>query len=140
MIEIPTGPALVTVLTALLMFVLAFQVGRSRMKHKILPPQMTGPPEFERTLRVQGNTLESAIPFLAVFWVFALTVSHLWATVLGLVWIAARIAYAVGYIRSASGRLPGFAISSLVFIALTIGSLVALLLKMIDFGKVSTGS
>jgi len=127
---LPTGPALVTVLTAILMFGLAFQVGRARIKHRVMPPQMTGPPEFERTLRVQGNTLESSVPFLAVLWVFALTVSQVWATVLGLVWIAARVAYAVGYIRSASGRLPGFMISTLIFLALTLGSLVGLLLDL----------
>jgi len=36
--------------------ILGFQarrVGWSRMKHKIMPPTVTGPPEFERTFRAQ---------------------------------------------------------------------------------------
>lgn len=28
-------------------------VGKSRMKHKVLPPAVTGAPEFERTFRAQ---------------------------------------------------------------------------------------
>lgn len=31
----------------------AWLVGRSRMKHKIMPPAVTGAPEFDRTFRAQ---------------------------------------------------------------------------------------
>ena len=42
--------------------------GRMRERHKIEAPAMTGHPDFERANRVQANTLENLVPFLAALW------------------------------------------------------------------------
>ncbi|XP_052430144.1 microsomal glutathione S-transferase 2-like [Carassius gibelio] len=47
----------------------ARRVGWSRMKHKITPPIVTGPPEFEMTFRAHQNSVESYSIFLVVLWI-----------------------------------------------------------------------
>jgi len=54
-----------------LLFAVAWNVGRARGKYKVKAPATTGDPAFERAFRVQMNTLESAVAFLPVLWLFA---------------------------------------------------------------------
>ena len=99
-------PALVTCLALVLLLILSFAVGRAREKHGIAAPATTGHPQFERAYRVQMNTLEQFVAFLPSLWLFAFFVSPLWAAVLGLVWLIARVAYAVVYLRNPAARAP----------------------------------
>uniref|UniRef100_A0A8D0EIU8 Microsomal glutathione S-transferase 2 n=1 Tax=Strix occidentalis caurina TaxID=311401 RepID=A0A8D0EIU8_STROC len=46
----------------------AWLVGKSRMKHKVMPPAVTGAPEFDRTFRAQQNCVEFYPIFLTVLW------------------------------------------------------------------------
>ncbi|MFM7441859.1 MAG: MAPEG family protein, partial [Snowella sp.] len=46
-------PSLVTALTLIVYQVLTVNVGRARMKYKIMPPAMSGDENFERVVRVQ---------------------------------------------------------------------------------------
>lgn len=116
--------SLVTVLSLLMYFVISINVGRMRTKHKISPPAITGNPEMERAFRAHQNTLEALIMFLPLLWIFSLYVSSFYGMILGFIWILGRIAFAIGYCIDSQKRIPGFAISALVNLALLIGSFV----------------
>ncbi|MBD1932784.1 MULTISPECIES: MAPEG family protein [Cyanophyceae] len=124
-------PSLITALALLLYQILAFNVGRARAKYKVLPPQMTGDPNFERVLRVQQNTLEQLVFFLPSLWLFSLYVSPLWGAGIGAVWIIGRIAYAWGYYQAPEKRAIGFGINLISSIVLLLGSLVGIILDLI---------
>ncbi|WP_096595239.1 MAPEG family protein [Calothrix sp. NIES-2098] len=125
--------SLITALTLLLYFVVTINVGRARAKYKVPPPQMTGDPDFERVLRVQQNTLEQMIFFLPALWLFSFYVNPLWGAVIGAIWLVGRVAYAWGYYQAAEKRRIGFGISSLSGIALLLGSLVGIILSLVNY-------
>lgn len=115
--------ALVSLFAILFYFFTSTRVARARAKFKIMPPAIAGHPDFERVFRVQMNTLEWLPIFLPSLWLFAIYVSDLWAALCGLVWIAGRIAYMIGYEQAAAKRSPGFLIQSLSCAVLLFGSL-----------------
>jgi glutathione S-transferase len=123
-------PALVTVLALLLYIGVFVTAGRARGRYGIQAPAVTGAPEFERALRVQQNTLEQLIWFLPALWLFAAYVSPLWASIIGLVWIAGRAYYAVSYYRDHATREPGFIIGFASSGVLLIGALVGILVHL----------
>jgi glutathione S-transferase len=101
-------------------------VGRARAKYGIAAPAMTGHPDFERANRVHVNTLENLIIFIPAVWLFAAYVSVTWAAVLGFVFVAARIVYAVGYLRAAEKRGIGAGVTGIVAVVLVVGALIGL--------------
>jgi glutathione S-transferase len=105
-------------------FYFVMAVGAARGKLKFPAPATTGNPEFERTYRVQMNTLEQLIIFIPSMLCFAEFVSARWAAILGLIFIVGRIVYFIGYRQAAEKRSWGFLISSLPTLALLIGSLI----------------
>lgn len=113
-------PALVTLLTVLLLFGTMWVVGRARGKYDIKAPAVTGHPNFERAYRVQMNTLESTVMFLPALWLAATYGFSGWAGIAGLVWLAGRILYAVTYLQDATKRGPGFGISMLGWAAIVV--------------------
>ncbi|MDP5339698.1 MAG: MAPEG family protein [Nodularia sp. (in: cyanobacteria)] len=123
---------LITALTLLLYFVITINVGRARAKYKVLPPQMTGNPDFERVVRVQQNTLEQMVFFLPALWLFSLYLSPFWGAGIGAVWVLGRIVYAWGYYQAAEKRMIGFGISSLSSIVLLLGSLIGIILSLVQ--------
>ena len=125
-------PSLVTALTLIVYQVLTVNVGRARMKYKIMPPAMSGDENFERVLRVQQNTLEQLVFFLPALWLFSFYVSPLWGAILGSVWLIGRIIFAWGYYQAAEKRVAGFAISTLSGIGLVLGALVGIGLKIFN--------
>lgn len=118
----PMYPAAVTVLTLLFYFVVTANSGRNRARHHIAAPAVTGHEEYERAYRVQINTLEHMAFFLPSMWLFAWSVSAAWAALIGLVWIAGRILYAIAYYRDPTKRAPGMMITFLAQTALFIGA------------------
>jgi len=117
----------VTILLALLEYsVMAGMVGRARGKYGIKAPATTGNPDFERVNRVHINTLENLIIFVPGVWIFGLYVSELWAAVLGVVFVIARIIYAIGYTQAAEKRGAGAGITGIVNLILIVGGLVGL--------------
>ena len=124
--------SLITALTLLLYAIVTINVGQARGKYKVTPPQMTGDPDFERVVRVQQNTLEQMVLFLPGLWLFSSYVNPLWGAAIGAVWIVGRIAYAWGYYQAAEKREIGFAISSLSGIVLLVGSLVGIILSLVQ--------
>ncbi len=116
-------PALTTLIAIATYFVLTVNVGRARVKYKVMPPQTSGNPDFERALRVQQNTVEQIIPFLPGLWICAIFTSPVVASALGGVWILGRILYAWGYYQAAEKRGPGFGVTMLGNVGLFIGSI-----------------
>jgi len=104
-------PAIVVVLTVLLLFGTMWVTGHARGKYGIKAPAVTGHPAFEKALRVQMNTLESTVMFLPSLWLAAQYSAPLWAGLAGLVWVIGRVWYAVSYLQDAARRGPGFMVS-----------------------------
>lgn len=123
-------PSLITSLALVLYLVVTLNVGRARMKYKVMPPAMTGDPNFERVLRVQQNTLEQMILFLPALWLFSIYVSPYWGAGVGAVWVMGRVLYAWGYYQEAKKRGPGFGISFLSVIVLLLGALIGPVLAL----------
>lgn len=110
---VPPIPALISLLALLVYQATALVVGRARFQHGVKPPATTGPEPFERAVRVQQNTLEQLVFFLPVFWLAVLLDNPAVASVVGLIWVGGRVAYAVGYLQAPEKRGPGFGISFL---------------------------
>ncbi|MCM8625172.1 MAPEG family protein [Accumulibacter sp.] len=116
-----SGPALVTLATSLLLFACAAYVGRCRIRFEVKAPATTGHPQFEVAYRIQMNTIENAVAFLPALWIFTLSVSSQWATVLGGFWLAGRAWYALAYARDPGKRGPGFMLAMFAFAVLLVG-------------------
>ncbi|HEY3846209.1 MAG TPA: MAPEG family protein, partial [Acetobacteraceae bacterium] len=84
-------------------------------------------PDFERYFRVQANTLEQLILVIPALWIFAATLSPLWAALLGLAFVVGRGWYAWGYYRSASGRHHGFMLGAWATGGLIVGAFIGVL-------------
>jgi glutathione S-transferase len=115
-------PALVTLGVILLLFGVAWNVGRARVRHGINAPAISGHPAFERAFRVQMNTLEGAVVFLPALWLFAAYLSGVWSAVLGAVWLIGRVWYAIAYQKNPATRGAPFVISFLAFLILALGA------------------
>jgi glutathione S-transferase len=123
--------ALVTCLALLFYFLTSVRVARARAAFGIKAPAISGNPDFERTFRVQMNTLEWSPIFLPSLWLFAIYISDWVAAAIGMVWIAGRIAYLIGYSNAASKRGRGFAIQASATIVLWLGATGAILWRMV---------
>jgi glutathione S-transferase len=123
--------ALVTCLAILFYFFTSFRVGKARDTFGVKAPATSGNPDFERVFRVQMNTLEWMPIFLPALWLFAVYVSDPLAAVLGLIWIGGRILYLTGYSQAASKRGPGFGVQALAAGVLLLGSLGAIIWRLI---------
>ncbi|MEO8810189.1 MAG: MAPEG family protein [Rhodanobacter sp.] len=113
-------PALVTLLTVLLLLGTAWAVGRARGKYEIKAPATSGHPAFERAYRVQMNTLEQTVLFLPTLWLAAHYGFTGWAGIAGLVWLVGRVWYAIAYLQDASKRGPGFALGMAAWFVLLV--------------------
>jgi uncharacterized MAPEG superfamily protein len=113
-------PALVTLLTVLLLFGTMFVVGKMRGRHGIKAPATSGHPAFDRAYRVQMNTLEGTVMFLPVLWLAANYGFSGWAGIAGLVWLLGRVWYAWSYLKDPASREKGFAIAMLAWLAVLV--------------------
>ena len=123
--------ALVTCLAIAFYFFTAVQVTRARGAFGIKAPATTGNPDFERVFRVQMNTLEWMPIFLPSLWLFAIYISDPVAAVLGLIWIAGRILYMIGYSKAARNRGLGFGIQASAAVILWLGALGAIVWRLV---------
>ncbi len=121
------------VILAVLAFYIGVMVncGRMRVRHNVPAPATTGHPEFERAFRVQMNTLEHLVPFLAAILLCAFLTSPTLALGLGVAWLIGRIWYAFSYMSAADKRGPGFLIAflsmNILIIAAAYGAIRAIL-------------
>lgn len=116
--------ALVASLALLVYMGIVLSVGRARVRYKVEAPAVTGNPIFERHFRVQQNTVEQLVVFLPALFLFAQFVNEGLAAILGLVFVAGRVLYAIGYVKDPARRGPGFLISSLATTVLVLGALI----------------
>ena len=112
--------ALLTLATLILVSGCAAYVGWARGKFKVPAPSTTGPEGFERAFRVQMNTLENAVIFLPALWLATLYANAAWASVLGAIWLAARLWYALAYARHPKTRGAPFVTAYTAWSALMI--------------------
>lgn len=122
----PLYPAVVTALTLLLYALVTMNAGRMRGRHAIMAPAITGHAEYECAYRVQLNTLEHMAVFLPAMWLFAWSVSAVWAAGIGGAWILGRIIYAMLYMKSPEKRYPGLMIAFVAQVILLLGALIGL--------------
>lgn len=123
--------ALVTCLALLFYFFTSIRVAKARVAFGIKAPAITGHPDFERVFRVQMNTLEWLPFFLPSLWLFAIYIGDAAAAVLGLVWIAGRILYMIGYTQAAEKRGRGFGIQAMAAGVLWLGALGAIIWRLV---------
>jgi uncharacterized MAPEG superfamily protein len=125
-------PALVTLLTVVLLIGTAMLVGYARGKHGVEAPATTGHPGFERAFRVQMNTQEGALTFLPALWLAAHYAGAPIAGALGLAWVAARVWYAIAYVRDPAKRGPAFGAAFLALAGLVVLAAVGLVQAALD--------
>jgi uncharacterized membrane protein YecN with MAPEG domain len=114
---------IVTLLALLVYFWTTTRVAAARGKYGVKAPAVTGAPEFERAYRVQTNTLEWLPLFLPSLWLFAYFWDGRVAAAIGVVWILARIYYAISYVKDPASRGPGFGLQALATGILLLGAL-----------------
>ena len=119
-------PALITLLTVVLMIGTAMLVGKARGKYGVKAPASSGHPMFDRAFRVQMNTIEGALMFLPALWVCALWGNGTVVIVAGVLWLLGRVHYAYSYMRDPAKRGPGFGVCFLAIVALLIGGAIGL--------------
>jgi len=115
---------IVTVLAVLQFIVFGFQVGGARGKYGVTAPATTGHEIFERIFRIQQNTLELLVGFIPGIYLFSRYFNPLWATALGVIYLAGRQIYAASYVKEPSKRSLGYGLSFLPVAALLIGGLI----------------
>jgi len=94
---------------------------------------MTGPVEFERVLRVHGNTLEQLVIFVPALALFAAAWGDSPAAVLGILWPIGRVIYAVRYYAGVNRSL-GFGLAFISTVVMLIGALVAAIMAAMNGG------
>ena len=105
--------------------------GQARVKYGVEAPATTGNPIFERTLRVQQNTLEQLVVFLPSIWFFATYVNPFIAALLGIVFIVGRFVYFTGYVADPGKRGTGFLITFVANAVLLLGGLVGAIMAWV---------
>lgn len=125
---------LVTLAALLLYFYMGLAVAGARRKHNIPAPAMTGNPEFERTFRVQMNTLEWMPLFLATLWIAGMYWDARAVAAVGVIWIVGRALYMQGYIKAAEQRSMGFLIQFIAVAILLIGGAVGAIMSLVGGG------
>jgi len=122
--------AVVAGLALLEYWVFVMLTGRARGRFDVAAPATVGHPEYERTFRVQMNTIEQLVLFLPGLAGFAWFVDETWAAGLGVVFIVGRALYARGYIQDPAKRGPGFLLTFVANLGLVGGALVGALLRL----------
>jgi glutathione S-transferase len=125
----PLYTPIVALLAVAFYFFLATRVAVAHGKFGVRLPAMTGNSDFERIYRAHINTLEWMSTFLVPLWLCAIYFSDTVAAGLGLLWIAGRIAYFIGYRVDVEKRLPGFFIQSTACFLLFVGAVAGVVMR-----------
>ena len=127
----PAWIVLVTLASLLLYFYMGILVAGARQKHNVPAPAMSGNPDFERTFRVQMNTLEWLPIFLPTLWISGMYWDERIVAAVGVVWIVGRVMYMQGYIKAADQRSMGFLVQSIAVLILLVGAAVGAVMSML---------
>jgi uncharacterized membrane protein YecN with MAPEG domain len=114
---------IVTALALLQFIVFGIKVGRARERHGIKAPAITGNEIFERSFRVQQNTLEQLIVFLPGLYLYCHYFSPYVAAGLGVVYLIGREVYSAAYVKDPAKRSTGFGLTALPMLVLVVGGL-----------------
>jgi glutathione S-transferase len=117
---------LTTVIAICLYFYMGLRAGLGRAKYNVIAPATSGNEDWERLYRVQMNTLEGMPIFLPLLWLFSSYHSDLLGALIGLVWVAGRAIFMVGYTKSAQARSTGFQIQMAGVAILLIGTIIGI--------------
>lgn len=98
-------------------------VGRARGLYGVKAPAVTGHEMFERTYRVQMNTLELLVPFLASLYIAAKYWPPLYVAGVGVIYVIGRMMYWRSYVASPASRSNAFGLSMLPIMALILAAL-----------------
>lgn len=93
-------------------------VGRARSQAGLKAPAITGDAHFERTYRVQMNTLELLVALLPLLYLTARYWPAPWVAAVGAVYLAGRLLYWRAYVQAPQTRALGFMLSMLPVLAL----------------------
>ena len=121
--------AIVTLLALLEYFGFGMAVARARSRSGVEAPATVGDPTFERTFRVQQNTLEQLAIFVPSLWTSAYFWGVPFATLLGVTFMLGRVVYGLRYVADPESRRIG--------VLINFGSNVILLLGALSGGVVS---
>ena len=130
MIEIYPYTTIVLCLGLFVYFWVIMRVGRARGQLKINAPTMTGPVEFERVLRVQGNTLEQLVIFAPSLVLFAAAWGDSPAAALGIFWPIGRVIYAIRY-AAGLNRSLGFGLGFIPTAILLLGGFIGAIMSVV---------
>uniref|UniRef100_A0A9L0T4N5 Microsomal glutathione S-transferase 2 n=1 Tax=Equus caballus TaxID=9796 RepID=A0A9L0T4N5_HORSE len=84
----------------------ALQVGKARLKYKIMPLAVSGSPEFDRIFHAQQNYGEFYPTVVITLWMAGWYFNQVFATFLGQLYLYAHHQYIWGYSEAANKRLP----------------------------------
>jgi glutathione S-transferase len=121
---------LIVVLAVIEVMVLGFLVARGRDRYGVPAPATSGHPDWERLNRAHQNSLEQLVLFIPLFLGYCFNTGLQTGIVLGLVYLLARIVYAVGYVRSSERRAAGAFLTFAVQVWLAVGAVIGLAVKI----------
>ena len=124
--------AVIIIMLSLLQYTyFSFLVGASRGKREVSAPKIAGNELWERSFRVQQNTLEQLIVFVPGVLAFSVYVSSTWVFLPGAAYLVGRQIYAYLYVKDPASRAPGFLLSFLANMALVFGSLIGAVIRLL---------
>lgn len=118
---------LVAVLVLLQMVFFIALVGRARVRYGVKAPAVTGNELFERTYRVQMNTLELMVLLLPALYIAAKYWPQAYVAGAGVIYLIGRLIYWRAYVAAPATRELGFSLSVLPILALLIAALVGVI-------------
>ena len=122
---------LIIILLALLQYIFfTVRVGFTRGKFSVAAPHTSGNTDWECIHRVHQNTLEQLIIFIPSMITFQMYVSDKWVLLPGVLFIVGRQVYSHFYLIDPEKRAPGVILSFFSNIALVVGSLIGIGIKL----------
>jgi glutathione S-transferase len=109
---------------------IGFAVGKAREKYAVKAPATTGNEIFERTFRVQMNTLEQLIIFIPSILLFAHYFEPRIAAAIGALFVIGRAVYFRSYVRDPGSRSLGFGLSFTPMVILLAGAVIGAALAL----------
>jgi glutathione S-transferase len=103
-------------------------VGQARGKYGVKAPSVSGSEPFERTYRVQMNTLELLVALLPALYVAARYWPAPYVAAIGAIYLIGRVIYWRAYMAAPERRGLGFVLSLGPIVILALASLVPALL------------
>ncbi len=122
---------IVTALALLQFMVFGFKVAKARARYGVKAPAITGHEIFERSFRVQQNTLEQLIVLVPGLYLFSRYFNPVVAAALGLVYLIGREIYAAGYVKDPAKRHVGYGLTFLPTVILVAGGIVGAIRHLI---------